>query len=123
MLARAGIPVTPVLKMSEGRPNVVDLIYAGKVDLVVNTPFGREPRTDGYEIRTAAAIAGVPCITTLPGALAAVQGVEALRQGSGEPRSLQEYHARAVDQGPRQLRLDESTPALVPDLQTRGWET
>jgi carbamoyl-phosphate synthase large subunit len=112
VLARAGIPVTPVLKMSEGRPNVVDLIYAGKVDLVINTPFGREPRTDGYEIRTAAAIAGVPCITTLPGALAAVQGIEAVRRGSSGPRSLQEYHAQVVEQGPRQLSLEDPAQAL-----------
>jgi carbamoyl-phosphate synthase large subunit len=120
VLARAGIPVTPVLKMSEGRPNVVDLIYGGKVDLVINTPFGRGPRTDGYEIRTAAALAAVPCITTLPGALAAVQGIEALRSGAEGPRSLQEYHAIAVSQGPRQLRLEELGPALVSSPHTRG---
>jgi carbamoyl-phosphate synthase large subunit len=122
VLARAGIAVTPVLKMSEGRPNVVDLIYGGKVDLVINTPFGRGPRTDGYEIRTAAALAGIPCITTLPGAMAAVQGIEALRSGVGSPRSLQEYHAAVVSQGPRQLRLDEPTPALVTSPQVRDSE-
>jgi carbamoyl-phosphate synthase large subunit len=120
VLARAGIPVTPVLKMSEGRPNVVDLIYEGKVDLVINTPFGRGPRTDGYEIRTAAALASVPCITTLPGALAAVQGIEALRSGTGAPRSLQEYHSDAVSQGPRQLVLGDRPPALASSSQERG---
>src|SRR5439155_1458796 len=56
-------------------------------------PFGREPRTDGYFIRTAAAKVVIPCITTLPGLLAAVQGIEALRGASGMARSLQEYHA------------------------------
>jgi carbamoyl-phosphate synthase large subunit len=93
LLARAGIPVSQVAKVSEGRPNPADLIRQGQIDLVVNTPFGRGPRGDGYEIRTAAARAGVPCVTTLQGALAAIQGIEAALGGNDEPRSLQEYHA------------------------------
>jgi carbamoyl-phosphate synthase large subunit len=112
VLSRAGIEVTPVLKMSEGRPNVVDLIHEGTVDLVINTPFGRGPRTDGYEIRTATATAGVPCITTLQGALAAVQGIEALRNHSAPPRSLQEYQAEAARVQGLQLRLVDD-PELV----------
>jgi carbamoyl-phosphate synthase large subunit len=104
LLARAGVPVTPVAKVSEGGANASDLILAGEVDLVINTPFGRGPRTDGYFIRTAAAKAGVPCITTLPGAIAAIQGIEALVSGRGssvasEPHSLQEYHAGVVRAG------------------------
>jgi carbamoyl-phosphate synthase large subunit len=94
LLARSGIDVSCVAKVSEGHPNAADLIAAGRVDLVVNTPFGREPRSDGWSIRTAAAAAGVPCVTTLPGAFAAVQGIEAAIHGGGEPSSLQEYHAR-----------------------------
>jgi carbamoyl-phosphate synthase large subunit len=100
VLSRAGIPVEPVAKVTEGEPNVVDLIRERKVDLVVNTPYGRGPRTDGYFIRTAAATAGIPCITTLPGVMAAVRGIEALRRRSPAPRSLQEYLAEngaAVD--------------------------
>jgi carbamoyl-phosphate synthase large subunit len=93
VLARSGVPVSTVLKRSEGCPNATDLIAAGQVDLVINTPFGRGPRTDGYFIRTAAAARGVPCITTIPGILAAVQGIEALRHGRALPRPLQEYHA------------------------------
>jgi carbamoyl-phosphate synthase large subunit len=93
VLQRAGIRVTTVAKRSEGSPNAVDLILEGRVGLVINTPFGREPRTDGYFIRTAAARTGVPCITTVPGILAAVQGIEALRRRRPEPRPLQEYHA------------------------------
>ena len=62
---------------------------------MINTPFGRGPRTDGYFIRTATATAGVPCITTLPGVFAAVRGIEALRGGPSEPLSLQEHHAAA----------------------------
>ncbi|HKX24956.1 MAG TPA: carbamoyl-phosphate synthase large subunit, partial [Actinomycetota bacterium] len=92
LLARSGIEVSCVAKVSEGHPNAADLIAAGRVDLVINTPFGREPRSDGAAIRTAAAAASIPCVTTLQGVYAAVQGIEAL-QGSGEePRSLQEYH-------------------------------
>jgi carbamoyl-phosphate synthase large subunit len=92
LLARSGIEVSCVAKVSEGHPNAVDLIAAGRVDLVINTPFGRAPRSDGAAIRTAAAAAGVPCVTTLPGVAAAVQGIEAVRRNSAEPRSLQEYH-------------------------------
>jgi carbamoyl-phosphate synthase large subunit len=93
VLSRAGIPATRVAKRSEGSPNAAELVESGQIDLVVNTPFGREPRTDGYFIRTSAARAGVPCITTMQGVLAAVQGIEALRSGPSFPLSLQEYHA------------------------------
>jgi carbamoyl-phosphate synthase large subunit len=95
VLRRAGIRVEAVAKVSEEPENVVELIRTGRVDLVINTPFGRGPRTDGYHIRTAAAAAGVPCFTTLPGAFAAVRGIEALRQGATEPSSIQEHHATA----------------------------
>ncbi len=92
LLARAGVPVSQVRKVSEGSPNIADLITQGEVDLIINTPFGREPRGDGYSIRTAASAAAVPCVTTLQGAFAAVQGIEALARDPDEPRSLQEYH-------------------------------
>jgi carbamoyl-phosphate synthase large subunit len=95
VLRRAGVPVEAVAKLSEGPDNVVELIREGRVDLVINTPFGRGPRTDGYHIRTVSAASGVPCITTLPGAFAAVRGIEALLDGIGEPRSLQEHHEAA----------------------------
>jgi carbamoyl-phosphate synthase large subunit len=85
---------------------VVDLIHRGDVDLVVNTPFGRGPRTDGFYIRTAAAAAGIPCITTLPGVMAALRGIEALRAGRREPRSLQEYHEDARAARSEQPHLD-----------------
>jgi carbamoyl-phosphate synthase large subunit len=75
----------------------VERILAGDVDMVVNTPFGSPgnsgPRLDGYEIRTAAVAADIPCITTVQGMAAAVQGVEALRRGDIGVRSLQEVHA------------------------------
>jgi carbamoyl-phosphate synthase large subunit len=114
VLRRAGVPVEAVGKLSEqggAGPDVVELIRAGRVDLVINTPFGRGPRTDGYHIRTASAAVGVPCVTTLPGALAAVRGIEALRAGTGTPRSLQERHEELRREGPVQERLELGTPA------------
>ena len=79
------------------RATCVEQILAGDVDIVVNTPFGSPgnsgPRLDGYEIRTAAVAAGIPCITTVQGMAAAVQGIEALRRGDIGVRSLQDVHA------------------------------
>ena len=105
VLERAGIPVTRVAKVSEGGRSVVDLIRDGEVDMVVNTPFGRGSRTDGYFIRTAAAQAGISCFTTLPGVFAALRGIEALRGVPGEPLSLQEHHLRAAAAVPVQELL------------------
>jgi carbamoyl-phosphate synthase large subunit len=96
VLERAGVAVRRVAKVSEEGESVVDLIGRGEVDLIVNTPFGRGPRTDGYFIRTAAARARIPCITTVPGVFAALHGIEALRAGLAEPRSLQEWHRDAA---------------------------
>ena len=97
LLRRNGVTAEVVGKFSEGPGNVVEAILAGDVDMVVNTPFGAPgnsgPRLDGYEIRTAAVSAGIPCITTVQGLGAAVQGIEALRQGGIGVRSLQEVHA------------------------------
>jgi carbamoyl-phosphate synthase large subunit len=99
-LQRAGVSAGVVRKFSDGQrdggPTIVDRIAAGDVDLVFNTPRGGiGPRADGYEIRTAAVRRGTPCITTLSGILAAIQGIEALRGGTVGVRSLQEFHADA----------------------------
>ncbi len=94
VLRRNGVVTTVVGKHSEGRgDDVVPMLLAGEVDLVINTPFGVGPRLDGYEIRTAAVARGVPCITTIQGAAACVQGIEALVRGEIGVRSLQEHHA------------------------------
>ena len=77
----------------DGEPTIVEQILAGDVDLIVNTPFGVGPRIDGYEIRTAAVTRGIPCITTVQGLAAAVQGIEASRRGEITVRSLQEHSA------------------------------
>ncbi|MEP7055508.1 MAG: carbamoyl-phosphate synthase large subunit [Actinomycetota bacterium] len=94
VLRRNGVPATILGKFSEGSSSVVELIYADEVDLVINTPFGTGgARLDGYEIRTAAVDRSVPCITTIQGAAAAVQGIESLIRGDVGVRPLQDYHA------------------------------
>ncbi|PQM47395.1 Carbamoyl-phosphate synthase large chain [Mycobacterium talmoniae] len=100
MLRRNGIPCDEVRKLFEepgaGRPeaSAVDAILAGAVDLVINTPYGNSgPRIDGYEIRSAAVSMNIPCVTTVQGAAAAVQGIEAGIRGDIGVRSLQELHS------------------------------
>jgi len=95
VLARNGVPAEVVRKVGEGPDNVVDRIRAGEVDVVVNTPQGSGPRSDGYEIREAAVAADIPIVTTLSGLTAMVQGVEARLAGQFTVRSLQAWHAEA----------------------------
>jgi len=90
VLQEFGVQATPVLKHSEGSPNIVDQILEGDVDLVVNTPFGHGARTDGYFIRTAAVYRDVPCITTMSGLQASVNGIESASRGL-TVRCLQSY--------------------------------
>ena len=90
VLKNNGLPVMVVPKIGELGEDVLGLIEAGGVDLIVNTPWGRGARTDGYLIRRKALMHGVPCITTLAGAAAAVQGIEAkIRGGTRRVNSLQ----------------------------------
>ncbi|MGI8903198.1 MAG: carbamoyl-phosphate synthase large subunit [Solirubrobacteraceae bacterium] len=87
-----GIPAQTINKVGEGSPHVVDWIERGQVDLVINTPIGTGARVDGYEIRSAALTRGIPCITTMAGAMAAALGVAAAGGGEPEVISLQELH-------------------------------
>ncbi len=87
-----GVMAESVLKVSEGRPNCVDLIKSGDVAMVINTPLGATSAQDGWAIRTAAIQHGVPCITTLSGAVAAEEAVVALRTHEISICSLQEIH-------------------------------
>jgi carbamoyl-phosphate synthase large subunit len=98
VLRRNGVPVEVVGKFSDGPGNVVEKIAAGEIDLVLNTPWGNSgPRIDGYEIRTAAVAAGIPCLTTVQAAAAAVQGIEELSRGEVGVRSLQDLHAQLAE--------------------------
>jgi carbamoyl-phosphate synthase large subunit len=96
VLRRNGLKATVLRKLHHGRgangePTTVDAILAGDIDLIVNTPYGVGSRLDGYEIRTAAVTRGVPCITTVQGLAATVQGIESLKVGGIGVRSLQEW--------------------------------
>ncbi|MGE3662075.1 MAG: carbamoyl-phosphate synthase large subunit [Pseudonocardia sp.] len=94
VLRRHGLNPVVVRKHFEGGETIVDLILDGQVDLILNTPYGNAgPRVDGYEIRAAAVSRGVPCITTVQGAAAAVQGIEAMLGDTIGVRSLQDAHA------------------------------
>ncbi|MFL6103471.1 MAG: carbamoyl-phosphate synthase large subunit [Actinomycetes bacterium] len=92
VLHRNGVPAAIVRKGHEGPDNVVDKIRAGEIDLVVNTPAGPGAREDGYDIRIAAVAADIPCITTLSGLTAVVQGIEARLAGDLAVRPLQTWH-------------------------------
>ena len=89
-LRRNGVPCGEVFKVHEGRPNAVDLIEAGEIQMVINTPLGRASEYDERAIRERAVALGVPVITTVAGALAAVSGIEALRRGPLDVTALQE---------------------------------
>jgi carbamoyl-phosphate synthase large subunit len=88
-----GLDVGVVYKVNEGRPNVADEIVNRKVDLIVNTPLGRESFFDDRTVRRAAMMHEVPCITTLTGAAAAVSAIRALREQGLGVRALQDYYA------------------------------
>ncbi len=88
-----GIPSERILKMHEGRPNIVDAIKNGEIQLVINTPAGRLSKYDDSYIRKAAIKYKIPYITTVAAAVAAVKGIAAFRQGHGRAKSLQSYHA------------------------------
>jgi len=90
----AGVDTTAVFKVNEGRPNIVDLIKTGKVDMIINTPLGRESFYDEKSIRRAAIRYNVPSVTTLSAARAATQGIQALVHKTLEYSALQTLHAK-----------------------------
>ena len=92
LLAAQGIASESILKMHEGRPNIVDAIKNGEIQLVINTPAGRLSKYDDSYIRKAAIKYKIPYITTTAAAVAAVKGITAFRQGHGRAKSLQSYH-------------------------------
>jgi carbamoyl-phosphate synthase large subunit len=92
-LASRGIKSDLILKMHEGRPNIVDAIKNGEIQLVINTPSGKLSQYDDSYIRKAAIQYKVPYITTLAAATAAAKGIAAYRQGKSGVKALQSYHA------------------------------
>jgi carbamoyl-phosphate synthase large subunit len=91
-LQRYGVDAKPVKKIHEGRPNVLDLIKSGQIQLAINTPSGRLPRADEIQIRSAAAVLGIPCITTIAGAQASVSGIAAVMKRELTVAPIQHYH-------------------------------
>ena len=92
VLEKAGLTVQRVMKLLEGRPNVIDLMKNKEIQLVINTPSGAVPREDEIKIRTTAIYTGTPIITTLSGAKAAALGIAALKKSGYSVKTLQEYH-------------------------------
>jgi carbamoyl-phosphate synthase large subunit len=92
ILESSGIICDSVLKISEGRPNVLDMIKNNEINLIINTPEGSNARRDGYYLRTAAVMQNIPSITTLSAASAFIQGIKELKINSNvEVKSIQEY--------------------------------
>jgi carbamoyl-phosphate synthase large subunit len=99
-LRARGVPTERVLKVHEGRPNAIDLLVSGQIQLLINTPLGKLSQLDDYAIRQAALQHRVPYTTTLSGASAACDAIIALRSRAGEVRPLQEWHAMAREMSP-----------------------
>ncbi len=92
ILKNNDMEVEVLKKLDEGSPNILDAIKAGEVALVINTASGKKPHTDGALIRSSAVTRGIPCITTIAGAQASVNGIESLMSGKDEVISIQEYY-------------------------------
>jgi carbamoyl-phosphate synthase large subunit len=100
VLLNNGIPVQTVFKVGEGRPDIVDRMKNREIDLVINTPSGKKPKADETAIRSQAVAHNIPCITTLSGASAAVNGIESLKKRGMSVRSIQEYHGAIPPSSP-----------------------
>jgi carbamoyl-phosphate synthase large subunit len=93
-ILEAGIPAEKIKKINEGRPNILDAITNGKIDLIVNTPVGKESTIDDSYIRKNAIKNRIPYITTMAAAIATATGIRVQKKGgSSSVRSLQDYHA------------------------------
>ena len=92
VLEEAGLKVSRVFKLAEGRPNALDLLKNREIQLVINTPAGQTPRADEVRIRTTAVYTGTPIMTTLSGAAAAALGIAALKKNGYDIKTVQEYH-------------------------------
>ncbi len=101
-LRARGVPAERVLKVHEGRPNAIDLIVSGDVQLLINTPLGKFTQADDSAIRRTALVHRVPYTTTMSAASAACDAIIALRSRAGSVRSLQEWHEKTAPQRPPQ---------------------
>jgi carbamoyl-phosphate synthase large subunit len=104
VLAKNRIKVVVLPKIAEGRPNILDLMKDGKVQLVINTPSGRIPRQDEVLIRSHVAIYNIPYTTTISGAQATVLGIEAMHKKELSVKSLQGYHKGKIRNRKSEIR-------------------
>jgi carbamoyl-phosphate synthase large subunit len=118
-LRARGIPAEHVLKVYEGRPNAVDLIVSGEVQLLINTPLGKLTQRDDYEIRRAALQHRVPYTTTMSAASAACDAVLALRSRKGAVRSLQEWYEHATSDEGRRWAIESGGSSRRPIIPPR----
>ena len=91
-LEKAGLKVERIFKLTEGRPNAIDLLKNKELQLVINTPSGATPRADEIKIRTTAVYTGTPIMTTISSAQAAARGIAALKKSGYDVKTVQEYH-------------------------------
>ncbi len=92
-LQEAGLPVTKVFKIREGRPHVLDRVKNGDINFIINTPSGKIPREDEVTIRNASLARRIPIMTTMRAAQASANGIRSLQKSGVTVKSLQEYHA------------------------------
>ena len=93
-LAAIGVPVNKLFKVTEGRPNVLDMIKNGEIQFIINTPSGKMPREDEVKIRSAAVANRIPIMTTLSGAKASLRGIQSVQSKGIDVRPLQDYHPK-----------------------------
>src|ERR1022692_4528538 len=92
VLEKAGLKVERIFKLTEGRPNAIDLLKNKELQLVINTPSGATPRADEIKIRTTAVYTGTPIMTTISSAEAAARGIAAIKKSGYDVKTVQEYH-------------------------------
>src|SRR4030095_15281551 len=92
-LKAADVPVKKLFKLSEGRPNALDMLKNGELSLIINTPSCKSAREDEVKIRSTASSSRVPVMTTLRAAHASIEGIRALKAGGYSVKPLQEWHA------------------------------
>ena len=98
IITDAGIEAEKVLKLYEGRPNVLDLITNGDIDLIINSPVGKDSVHDDSYLRKAAIKAKIPYMTTIAAAKASIKGILYVQKhGNGEVKSLQQIHSEISD--------------------------
>ncbi len=113
-LKAAGVPVTKVFKIREGRPNVLDRVKNGDINFIINTPSGKIPREDEVVIRNAALAQKIPIMTTIRAAQASINGIRSLQRSPLRVRSLQEYHASGEERETPDIERPTSKAELQP---------